>query len=710
MSKQRGIALVLVAAIASAFARDGARAGVEHNLLVHVTWADGADAEGVGVRVAQAQRPSWLVPQRKVTDAAGRVAFHVESGRVIVGAERFAMQEVDVVDGAAAEVTLAIEDHRDREGRVVDALGEPIEGAEVLLDACSVGSGMFPATTTDSEGRFRLRAVADVAKLGIRHPNYQFALCAMGPDGKVKLTWLRAEPLTLRGVVRRVGGGPVAGAQVELVLASAGVGERLLQFGVNFTTTTDAEGRYEFGSLPSRAWQVTVRAKGLAAHRRVVEPASWKEDVTVLDVDLDPGWTVRGIVTDETGTPIRAASVSFGESPWEPLVRAWTGVDGGYVLDGLPPCWNEDDLELIADHAHCAPSLARDLDAHHDTQWNPVLTVGAPITGVLLRGDGRPWPRQSVWLEGGFGEPSMWDRKAVTDAEGRFEFLGVPDGDSTLRAGSKSKPIAVAEGVRPGREVLLKQKPATVTGRLVDSSGRALKTSSARLHLDNGFQIALDLDAEGHFECELAPGGYLLSMSAGTTAWSERMYVKVDHGAPHDLGDVEVAMRGRVVPTIWAEDGVDPEDVRVWLWSQHGGWVGLSFGVGSVSTPTVPMGHYTLHVRGDGVAAAGFPLLVQPDTDNDVSLVARRGTPLTIEVARAASRTRRAPVDVVVRTDEGVWVTSEQTAIVRDALRVEAWVGAGRYVVTVSEDGGPTVSSTVDVTDAEPATVALFLP
>src|SRR5213593_3813256 len=141
-------------------------------------------------------------------------------------------------------------------------------------------------------------------------------------------------------------GRPLRRAQIRLTAPELGREPR--------TTSTDADGRYEFTELPAGRYTVTVSRSGYLTlqygQRRPLEqgkPLQLADHQTVQDIDfaLPKMSLITGRVTDELGDPIAGANVSAMRSafwdgrrrlvPWGPVAR--TDAGGEYRIAGLAP-------------------------------------------------------------------------------------------------------------------------------------------------------------------------------------------------------------------------------------------------------------------------------------------------------------------------------------------------------------------------------------
>ena len=179
----------------------------------------------------------------------------------------------------------------------------------------------------------------------------------------------------LSGRVTDDDGVPVAGV---LVLAS-GYGQG--------TTVTESDGTWTISGLPAGGYRVEFRPRGsdlvgeywddapsslTARYLRVADG----ESVTGIDARLARAATVRGQITDASGTPVEGATVSVDrvDVMGAPDVGTWTGPDGRYEI---PP------LAAGAYRLTVVPPPGSGLST---TYWPGVLDAAAATPLILAAG------------------------------------------------------------------------------------------------------------------------------------------------------------------------------------------------------------------------------------------------------------------------------------------------------------------------------------
>jgi RNA polymerase sigma factor (sigma-70 family) len=218
-------------------------------------------------------------------------------------------------------------------GRVVDADGKPVAGAEVALVGMPKLRQVFASGwleqkvlargRADAEGRFGL-ALADAVR-----GNYQGIYALAGKEGH-GLTWEKAGPETVlrlpsekvvRGRVLDLQGLPAAGVEVRIewvgtmwLKKEEGVGLGALPAG-SFPAwprpaITDKDGRFTLGGLnPDFGGYLHVEGGDFGPQRVEIKPGAANK-VQEVSLTLVPAQVLEGVVTaEDTGKPIAGARV-----------------------------------------------------------------------------------------------------------------------------------------------------------------------------------------------------------------------------------------------------------------------------------------------------------------------------------------------------------------------------------------------------------------
>jgi protocatechuate 3,4-dioxygenase beta subunit len=212
-------------------------------------------------------------------------------------------------------------------GRVVDETGGPVRG--VTLRARGPKSGSSRVTTDDqgtfvfenlTEGRWGITYNPDQADPDPYLPA-EVKNIATGSSDTI-MTLKRG--LAVQGVVMDWTGATVPGVTIMLT-----------RKGDRRSTVSGQGGLFRIGGLEQSAWTLSATGPGGAAGR-IDGVASGDIDLLVT---LQTSLSIRGIVLDESGkppyAPLYVAAIPEGSDRAVAFVT--TGLDGGFVLSGLPP-------------------------------------------------------------------------------------------------------------------------------------------------------------------------------------------------------------------------------------------------------------------------------------------------------------------------------------------------------------------------------------
>jgi protocatechuate 3,4-dioxygenase beta subunit len=247
--------------------------------------------------------------------------------------------------GATGDLTITLHKGYPVSGRVLDEAGKPVGKVRV-----TAGEGLLGETietggaTTDDKGAFTIAAVASG-----RH-----TLSAVdgehAPAQSSPIT-VAERPITGVEIVMRAGGvlagRVVDGAHKPVPYATvrvAGARQQLWE-GTPRQATSDASGAFELRGLERIAHEVRAESD-TAASKVVAVDLTSKLRVDGLELVLDVGGSIAGIVVDELGAPVPEVSVNvfpdvLGGASTDSLALAGlssttTGGDGAFVVRGLP--------------------------------------------------------------------------------------------------------------------------------------------------------------------------------------------------------------------------------------------------------------------------------------------------------------------------------------------------------------------------------------
>ncbi len=343
--------------------------------------------------------------------------------------------ELKVRPGGDYELDLRLGRSCGIRGRVVDASGAPIAGAQVKDSGIEEGGGISssntPATATaDADGAFDLEGLqAGKHFLTAEARGYQSEWGdAVTGAIDVKFTLTRGGRIEGK-VVRKGTGEPVDRASVDYHPAAEPI-QTPQHFVSGFT---GADGTFTLDGLEPGRVVLKVDARGFS------EVYSEPIDVTVetpiagVVVEVSGGGTVRGtVVSAADGRPVRGAKVyrlqKYGGGDWEErgVAHQFGGVasdeEGRFEVGDLPP----GAVRLRLRHADFSP-LDRTVTVAEGqvVEERFVLGAGARIHGHVRGKDDKPLKDSEV----GAGKKGWAEsRQTFTEADGRYELDGLSPG------------------------------------------------------------------------------------------------------------------------------------------------------------------------------------------------------------------------------------------------------------------------------------------
>lgn len=443
------------------------------------------------------------------------------------------------------------------EVKVVSAsTGRPVANAVVQL------RGPVPQeTTTDANGDAKLVALPlgeqQVAAWAAGHGR-DLQPVFFGDDHRaLAITLKLGEGAKVSGRVIDPAGKPIAGARVSLESAAepwwhASASED--------EVTSDEEGMFAMSSVTLGSY----RAR--AAHPDFVSDTSSLFVVgakpNVIEVQLQRGVAVRGVVTDSSDKPIAGARVRLSSrgvvgNPRE----AFSDSAGAFAVTGCKPGHVE--LAAISNDA-TSPIEWLEVPPAGVEHVKLVLSNGAEIAGVVVDDKGEPLEgiQVSGWQEN--GNATWWDlvslRRELTSSDGRFRLTGLADKEQYAVSADRPETIARGLGMRTSqRRVaagthdvrLVVSMPGRVQGIVAYDNGGHPAPFIVRL-TGSLRQIRPFSDGTGKFLIsEVPPGDYTLTVEGPGFESFHYEGIKVVASSVTDLGTVPARpgrrIEGRVV-------------------------------------------------------------------------------------------------------------------------------------------------------------------
>ncbi len=560
-------------------------------------------------------------------------------------------------------------------GTVTDGAATPIAHANVRLRG-------LVGVETDAQGRFVLcrppssQAVTVIAAAD----GYGTLVATTSMRGTERRDFVMVPEGVLLGRVVDEAGAAVAGAQVMLAQV-----DRARAPLAPSSTQSGNDGRFQIAGLaPGR---ITIVARAECGSSTDVETTIEAGTSKELLVKLHPTARVRGRVL-AGGDPVDGAEVSASGAN---ATTAWTQPDGSFVLDEVSPgivTWRVRGYTVespassrVAGEAHVVLEVSRD----------------ASLFGVVTR-EGRPVADAVVGWEQ--GRQSL---ETVTDAEGRYELVGVPVGRVDVQAESlplgayaNRADVEIASGSRQHLDLEL-DTYASVSGLVVDERAAPVAGAYVAMSMDGDHGAAMTDDA-GHFVITALSGGLSYHVAVYPTGEGAKPYppargeslprIEVANGQSVVTGIVLAvrtergSIRGRVVDDTGAPISdarvkvADPRERASAIVTAAPGTV--TDAAGRFALDGIVVGEaYLLATSADGGEAVVGPLVTGA---KDVVVTVPRAGSIAVKTVGFGPKPR------VIVSDRG---SADRDRVIDGTDAVFAGLRAGTYAVSVAQgDGG----------------------
>jgi protocatechuate 3,4-dioxygenase beta subunit len=477
----------------------------------------------------------------------------------------------------------------------------PVSGAVV-----ETHPGGVQMALSESNGEFAFAPNLHGAVVHARKGGLQSApASAAAPDRSLILTLKEVGQLRVR-VVSATTQKPVAGAALQLIRGSdSGKHEEMLSddhgtasfalgMGGNLLLSASADG---FGAVQRRLWAV---------------PASTGEQQ--LTLALPPECSAQGVVKNRRGQPAAHARVTARDaSSNQPSVSVETDEQGHFRFTQLHAAVFT--FQAFDQKLGWGQSLLVELPSKRDIAIT--VDVDPALQGVVLDAAGRAVAAAVVQAlpqaDGAYRLPER--RQQLTDADGYFEFLGLPTARVVVGAtlGGAASDTLDVDLTQQSRVELRLTSSNGITGVVVDAAGHPVPGAQVTARLQ-GLPAAQSLAAAA------GPDGSFAFSAVGAGKWDLSAH------SPTDLLGSEEAME-RVLATVkagttgvslvvpgagaiegWVEldDGSVPDNAALVL----SGRALISPSGGSFLFQGIPEGTHELIVTGPGFEATRVPDVV----------------------------------------------------------------------------------------------------
>lgn len=509
----------------------------------------------VDVIAAEAAPPKGEVRGWSRTDASGRFRLDgLEPGERLtarVRASGFAALE-STLPPIPADVRFVLQRGRTVVGKVADASGRPVAGAEVRAwpaDPAARPEDLLRAReremrqTTARDGSFSFAAVpAGQLDLSVRAKGaapawLQGVEVPSGPAGETPFDLGRivlGPELVLRGTVVDDTGAAISGARVTAVPATTLPRPGDLAGEPPPASLTDPDGRFALAGVETGV-RLFLRAErdGFLPATQEVQPSAESDPVLLT---LKPAEALRGTVLDEEGGPVEGARIVLltggGNRP-KPLASAMSDRAGAFSIAAAQPGSHHLAVQATGYLAWLQPLT---VEAGPSQPVEVRLARGAALSGRIVSERGEPVEGAGVSLAmeetAGLVAPGT-----VSDAEGAYRLEGLPDGPRQVR-------VLHPDYLPVNRQVELDGETAqsftlkagaALSGQVVDEKGEPVSGATVTVQAETD-PISIPQrwsDAEGRFRVPgLAPARYSVLVELEGYAPAELSGVEIGRGRP----------------------------------------------------------------------------------------------------------------------------------------------------------------------------------
>ncbi|GJM22742.1 MAG: hypothetical protein DHS20C15_26570 [Planctomycetota bacterium] len=578
-------------------------------------------------------RPLWTREQR-LTDAQGRLQLGVPDATqmwMVFHPREAAMQRMGNVDlerGAFVDLgTFTLRDGLSLAGHVRDARGVGVPNAQ--LELANAGF-IIPALErqrrvdvawkghTDAQGHFVVRGLPATEKelvLSVSAPGFHAIEKSPVSPGTQDLEFQLDDAPSLQVRVHSApSGAPLPDA---LILARALDESPRNDPPTNGTGVPVPVSAGHVSRLGRFGALIFVSAPGHLPQRVDISPSEL--DAGTLDVRLEPGPEVCGLIVDARGAPVEGASVIFTQG-----AHSWSRHDstgfgrhefhaderGRFAAPALPfGVWTP-----RVSHPKFWPRTLPAFDSAQPPECSEVaLEASSGVRGVLFDADGAPaagrslrfsfTPPESGAQARSTGKSVVGEKgSAVTDQHGRFALDGLRDGVFRVESWPG---LDTHVQLAPGALLDVELRCLAAARVVGEVTVRGVPLPDARLSarhdgevFDRARNVAVSTDALGRFELELpAEGRYVLHLETASGVGVTRE-VNVRFG---DLQRVDIALAGgRLAGALFLTDeGVSmPAGVQFQLRRDDQGVARFDVGLdGAFTAEPLEPGDYTLRLE-----------------------------------------------------------------------------------------------------------------
>jgi RNA polymerase sigma-70 factor (ECF subfamily) len=464
---------------------------------------------GIRVELFEGERRSGAIARRvasAVSDEQGAFVFAVAATRAagfaeVVAREGAACTGIMFDPRNASPLHLVLGATKSIVGRVVDASGEPIEGAALLARYwhASETSGFYVpdplerelTVLSDADGSFEMRGMPCGWSIGldVRRDGFASRLLPVVLDESVDSQRLELTLLpeaVIEGTVTTEDGARARGIRVGAQRLESDA-DRSNTWGAS---STDGDGRFTIRQLAAGRWNVLVDLDATQSRdwcALPIESVELTESQPRAHVDLrlqHGGEVAIHVAEATTGAPIADQWVGI-ESTARPrsgaAINAVFSDDEGNARIRLPAgpvhCYIADPSERWSSRNVEIRSSRFELLAGQTAELTVTLDRGITLRGIVVDPRGKPVANVRVWCSAPSSDANPL--VATSRSDGSFAIDRVPRGGSwTLRAATElfamhdPQPIDEVATASGTVKLWLEERPANkIHGRAVDSAG-----------------------------------------------------------------------------------------------------------------------------------------------------------------------------------------------------------------------------------------------
>ena len=611
-------------------------------VAVSVQDAKGAPAAGIRLEWKPEGLPNLPEPLGRVKtgqDGQAMIPAEVGKGTLVWVEEDGYLPLVTELAPSVSQARLPLVRDPDRVLHVRDAYGRDLAGAELkafplqaMADPLALMENMKAIqrqAARDETGRVLVPAGLERAAGGLLAPGC--SLAEFPSLESVQVVVLKAAPAIKVFALDAKTKSPVKNVKAECTFSSATIPVLVFK--------REAEWAEGSGVVSPGAYPCKIKLK---ADGRVPAMIELKEPHASgrLDVLLETGVILAGLVTDSDGKAIREAWVGVGEVFDGASTR--TGKDGAFQLPPLARSGAPYTLSVGADGY--LDRDVKDLPAKDNRALHIVLERGATISGRVLDEETRqPVSDAKVTFHvQGTSSSRGVSFDAKVDQDGAFAEAGLDPGSYTVRAYAKdgtASPVTVlitATEPHDLGDLLLSGHPA-VKGVLALPGDEAV-SAGASVHLErdlnfkevvtalNARNLEGSVDSDGAFVIRgVAAGRYRLVASDGL--WKKTIHPVAVETQDVDVGRILLEKPSSIRGSLVRSDGKSVSSWRITLTTQ-------AFDFNPSTAFTEEDGTFTFLDLTPGVyrLQAYAPLKLMPEADQRVELMAGREAEVIVPV------------------------------------------------------------------------------